>query len=232
MTAAVTHALHHPSPLAPAAIAVSIPQSIPVSSAPQPLSSAATFEAGIHMHLVPQQQQHQQQQRSPNADFHRPPPQLAPPHAQPRQQHASHPQQPFQQQRLQQPHVCQHQKTALSVPVAAAAPPSPAVAVPASSVTPLSRLTAASTSPSSPAAVAKQAANLQSQIQLQQTKNSQKNQKGRYSLMKNAVNVPLTLNGVTLCIPENKTPMCLINELARYNKTTHQYKVNLTARQD
>ena len=178
------------------------------------------------MHLVPQQQQ---QQRSPNADFHRPPPQLAPSHAQPRQQHASHPQQPFQQQRQQQqPHVCPHQKAALTAPVTVATPPSPAVAVavPASSVTPLSRLTAASTSPSSPAAVAKQAANLQSQIQLQQTKNSQKNQKGRYDLMENAVNIPFTLDGVSACIPENKTPMCLINELARYNKTTHQYKVN------
>ena len=40
------------------------------------------------------------------------------------------------------------------------------------------------------------------------------------------------LDGVTSCVPENKTPMCLINELARYNKTTHQYKVNLMARQD
>ena len=77
-------------------------------------------------------------------------------------------------------------------PSAAAVVPSPAVV--AASSTTLSRLTAASTSPTSSAAVAKQAANLQSQIQLQQTKNSQKNIKGIYSLIENRWTSPTLFN--------------------------------------
>jgi hypothetical protein len=122
---------------------------------------------------------------------------------------------PQSQQQQQSPHFYQIQQpqhnggnTAASAPVE----PLPQVSTASARIT-------NGTTGGTATVVTKQSDQAQQQ---QPTKNSQKNKGTSCKHLKISRNIPKT--PVALCHLE-KTPMCLINELARFNKTTHQYKL-------